>query len=118
MPPPTLRVARARSENGRGAAEESFPRGAWERGGQDVDPVEAWRDDRRAGDAEVDLLGAAPVADLVDERPHRGRADDAVLDQEHALALEHLGQRRVLEPGLRGAVGRPFDEGPPDVAVA
>ncbi len=66
----------------------------------------------------MDLAGAAAVADLVDQGAHRRRADDAVFDQQDALAGEDLGQRRVLEPGLGRAVGRSLDERPADVAVA
>ncbi len=47
-----------------------------------VDPVIARRDDRRAGDAEVDLAGAAAVADLVHQGPHGRGADDAVFDEQ------------------------------------
>ena len=66
----------------------------------------------------MDLPRSAPVADLVHQGPHRRRTDDAVLDQKDALARQDLGQGRVLEPGLAGAVGVPLDERPADVAVA
>ena len=66
----------------------------------------------------MDLAGAASVADLVDERSHRRRPDDAVLDQEDPFAGQDFGQRRVFEPGLGGAVGGALDERPADVAVA
>ena len=66
----------------------------------------------------MDLARSAAVADLVHQGPHGRRADDAVLDQQHALAGQDFGQRRVLEPGLGGTVGRALDERPADVAVA
>src|SRR5262249_55720786 len=76
-----------------------------------VDAVVARGNDRGTGDAEMDLARAAPIADLVDQRAHRRRSHDAVLNEEDPLAGEDLGQRRVFEPGLGGAVSRPLDEG-------
>ena len=48
----------------------------------------------------------------------RGRADDRVLDQNHALAFQHLAQRRVFGLGLALAVAAALDERAAGVAVA
>ena len=83
-----------------------------------VDAVEARRDDRRAGHADVNLAGPAQLANPLEQHPHRRRADDRVLDQEHPLAFEHFAQRRVLGLGLALAAAAAFDERAAGVAVA
>ena len=63
-------------------------------------------------------LAPDAIANFMDQGAHGRRADDAVFHKEDALSREHLGQRRVLEPGLGGTVGRALDERPADVTIA
>src|SRR5256885_9459260 len=48
---------------------------------------------------------------VMEQRLERGAADDGVLDEQHALAFEHLAQRRVLHADAVGPVDA-LDEGP------
>ena len=54
---------------------------------------------------------------MVQQRLQRRAADDGILHQQHALAFQHLAQRRVLQLHAVGAVV-PLDERPADVAIA
>ena len=65
----------------------------------------------------MNFPGSPAFPKLGDQGPHRGRANDRVLDDHNPLATEHLGQRRVFQTGLVGPVGA-LDECPAHVAVA
>ena len=83
-----------------------------------VDAVEARRDDRRAGDADVDLPAPPRFADpcnstcIVVERTIVSSTSSTRLPSRTSR------QRRVLGFGLASAVGAAFDERPAAVAVA
>ncbi len=83
-----------------------------------VDAVKAGGHNRRASHADMNLAGPALFANAADQHFHGRRADDRVLDQQHAFALQHFAQRRVLGFDLALAVGAPFDEGAARVAIA
>src|SRR5919204_1339217 len=82
----------------------------------EVDSVIALRDDRRRGDADVNL-GRAGLEEHRDDLPRRVAPDDRVVDDNHALAVD-FGKRIELQlyALLTKALVR-LDEGPPDVAV-
>ena len=86
--------------------------------GGHVDAVKAGRDDRRAGDADVNFPRPADLPDPLQQGLQSRAADDRVFDQQHPLAFEHFAQRRVLRFGLAVAVAAALDERPPAVAVA
>ncbi len=83
-----------------------------------VDAVVAAVGRRRGGDAHVHLLGAGGAHHL-DDLLAGGAADDAVVDQDDALALQHrpVGVVLQLHAEVADLVGR-LDEGAADVVVA
>ena len=73
--------------------------------------------DRRAGDAQVDFLRARS-AELVHLGLGGGAADDRVVDDDDALALDHFRDHIELEANrVHTLGGRRLDEGPTDIAV-
>ena len=83
-----------------------------------VDAVEARVVDRRGADPDVDL-GRAGLAQQLDDPLGRRPAHDRIVDDDQALAVDHLAQRVELDRHAAMAQpGRRLDERPPGVAVA
>src|SRR6266496_2015709 len=83
-----------------------------------VHPVVAGRDGRRAGNAHVDFAGAGG-AYHADDLAAGGAADNRIIDEDDALAIEHAAHRIQLE--LHAEIADALlglDEGAPDVVAA
>ena len=83
-----------------------------------VDAVIVGMGDRRRGDAEMHFAGAR-VAHHAHDLHRRGAANDRIVDQHDALAVDHGAVGAVLEANaeLADVLGR-LDEGAADIVVA
>src|SRR5439155_25108950 len=82
-----------------------------------VDHEKALMADRRRADSHVHL-GRAVRAEKLDDRAARRPAHDRIVYDDHALAIEDIPKRVVLErDALAAELRRRLDERPPDVPV-